>query len=380
LNIKEFTKENNGISGIYCWSCTINGRKYIGSSISIGKRISGEYTDFKKGNFCNSDLQVDWDANTEEDFDIAILETCEPDKLLVRECFWIKNTENTYNKALPVSEINLSSEDIERFFRFVDKKEISDCWCWTGSKDKDGYGRIGFKIDNKKKMFRANRLAYFIENPADDQHSIVCHNCDNPSCCNPNHLFLGTSSQNSKDCRNKGRQGSQKLNWEEVNKIREKYLEDVQIDQHELREWVLANFGHELPACYIIKVCENSKWRDDSYHPPSRVITQEIMDEIVSVFSGTNTSFSKISKYLKEKHGMGISHKKLVQFIPSNLFTNNTRKKLDWDSVNYIRELSSNGVNLVSIKKHLEANKSISVSENMIGLIVNNKSWVKEVI
>lgn len=77
-----------------------------------------------------------------------------------------------------------------------------DCWCWKGQRDKKGYGRIW--KDGKKKA--AHRVSWELVNDdpiPDGMH--VCHRCDNPPCVRPSHLFLGTHSDNMKDCAKKGR-------------------------------------------------------------------------------------------------------------------------------------------------------------------------------
>ena len=88
----------------------------------------------------------------------------------------------------------------ERFERSVDKSNLSGCWIWTGLKTGSGYGAINY---NNKKL-SAHRVAYQIykDDPGD---LLVCHKCDNPICVNPEHLFLGTNSDNAKDKQLKGR-------------------------------------------------------------------------------------------------------------------------------------------------------------------------------
>lgn len=70
------------------------------------------------------------------------------------------------------------------------------CWEWTGTRDKAGYGRFG-----KTSAHRAS-YATFV-GPIGALH--VLHRCDNPPCCNPRHLFLGTQTDNMMDKSAKGR-------------------------------------------------------------------------------------------------------------------------------------------------------------------------------
>ena len=94
---------------------------------------------------------------------------------------------------------------IETFLNKINKTN-SGCWIWQGCKNKDGYG---FFQANKEKL-RAHRWsAKYLGNMKIDG-LVVCHHCDNPSCVNPNHLFVGTVKDNNKDCQNKGRASGNK--------------------------------------------------------------------------------------------------------------------------------------------------------------------------
>jgi len=86
-------------------------------------------------------------------------------------------------------------KDLERFWTKVDIRNWDECWEWLAQKDKDGYGRI--KI--KKKCLRAHRFSFFIHNGFVDKNLYVCHSCDNPSCVNPHHLWIGTNRDNQND-------------------------------------------------------------------------------------------------------------------------------------------------------------------------------------
>lgn len=113
-------------------------------------------------------------------------------------------------------------------------KKVNGCWEWQGKLNNDGYGSFQKTINGIKTELRAHRRSYEIFRGEIPEGMQVCHSCDNPSCCNPEHLWIGTPKENTQDCIKKGRLNSQKraksagkIKEDEVREIRELYKQGV---------------------------------------------------------------------------------------------------------------------------------------------------------
>jgi hypothetical protein len=112
----------------------------------------------------------------------------------------------------------------DRFWSKVNVDTKSGCWEWTAGKTR-GYGRIGVN----GRMGYAHRVSWEIHYEEIPEGMFVCHRCDNPSCVNPDHLFLGTNNDNRQDSMRKGRilkgekHKSSKITREDVARLRKEY-------------------------------------------------------------------------------------------------------------------------------------------------------------
>ena len=114
----------------------------------------------------------------------------------------------------------------QRVWSRVPAKGSNDCWEWSGYRNEHGYGALKGRL--------AHRLVWQLERGPIPDGMNVCHRCDNPPCCNPAHLFLGTQSDNVHDMVSKGRRrggnvagernGASKLTDADVASIRERYV------------------------------------------------------------------------------------------------------------------------------------------------------------
>ena len=103
-------------------------------------------------------------------------------------------------RVLDLSNVDQTFRD--RFWSKVDIGGPDECWEWTAHRQRAGYGEFTVA---KGEFHTASRVSLALSIGALPVGMSACHSCDNPPCCNPAHLFLGTPADNTNDCIRKGR-------------------------------------------------------------------------------------------------------------------------------------------------------------------------------
>ena len=135
----------------------------------------------------------------------------------------------------------INQKKADRFWSRVDKSPT--CWIWKGARLMNGYGVVSL-CGNR---LTAHRASWFIAHgniPPTDIY--VCHKCDVKLCVNPDHLFLGTNSENIKDAIKKGRFNPKGMKGESHGRSK---LTTVQVQ-----------FLRSLPSLYNIRRKLAEKW------------------------------------------------------------------------------------------------------------------------
>lgn len=157
-----------------------------------------------------------------------------------------------------------SRGEIPLIDRFLPKitEDISGCWIWTARRDKLGYGWI--RLGYKKGVIPSHRASWMLfkgsipDGDGPKARTLILHTCDNPSCVNPDHLFLGNDADNCADRDKKGRQakgathGSARFSEDAVQEIRSLRKNGLTIKE------ISKNLN--APEGTIANICSGATW------------------------------------------------------------------------------------------------------------------------
>lgn len=177
--------------------------------------------------FCSRDCANEWQRRTQVERICSVCSTA----FMVKECY-VKRGQGQFC-SVECRNKGMTTPLETRFQSNLGPVTEGGCIPWIGYTNKHGYGQIGLGGHGSQRVF-AHRLAYEKANGPIRDGLCVLHRCDNPPCCNPEHLFLGTRAENMEDMDAKGRRRagvgerhrSAKLTAEAVREIRERRKRD----------------------------------------------------------------------------------------------------------------------------------------------------------
>jgi hypothetical protein len=152
---------------------------------------------------------------------------------------------------------NISRPSVEeRFWKYVNKTDY--CWIWSGGKYSNGYGSLAINTY----PVLAHRFSYELHFGKINPNLLVCHKCDNPSCVNPEHLFLGTQKDNLQDMIFKNRlnrkgekSNNHILSKDDVISIRKRYNEGGSVTE------IFNDYKNLIANRESIRsICKNLSW------------------------------------------------------------------------------------------------------------------------
>lgn len=115
----------------------------------------------------------------------------------------------TRSSSLGIPEgLPVVSSDLARYWAKVDRRGDDECWLWTASTFRNGYGQFRIQQpggDGKQQTCLAHRMAWQLSHGPVPAGQSVLHTCDVRRCQNPKHLFLGDHTANMRDAARKGR-------------------------------------------------------------------------------------------------------------------------------------------------------------------------------
>ena len=147
------------------------------------------------------------------------------------------------------------------FWNRVNVGKPDECWAWNGNSDELGYGLIHYH----RRKWRAHRLAYTLTKGEIPKDMIIMHKCDNPACCNPDHLSVGEHKDNVHDMMQKARMKGRRANALEPSlppKLTEQDVKDIRAE-YATGTTSYAQLGkkYNVHRLYVANVVKRKVWK-----------------------------------------------------------------------------------------------------------------------
>jgi hypothetical protein len=209
----------------------------------------------------------------------------------------------------------------ERFMERVRKTD--SCWTWIGGRDAYGYPMFRANIGGVlfKKGHRAS-FALFRGPVAEGMH--VCHACDNPSCVNPDHLFLGTNKDNMRDKIAKGRAQAPKGEDSPHATLTEEQAQTILLDA---RPYIVIAAEYGVAASTVGSIKNRVSWRHLSGEPAK---AKRIGQRGTACYRATLTDEAVRAIRASSERGKDLA----VKFGVSPQTITDIRKQRSWTHVN----------------------------------------------
>lgn len=194
-----------------------------------------------------------------------------------------------------------------RLLKRITVDPITKCWVYKGSSDRSGYGYFGALGQHF-----AHRVSYVVFKGPIPEGLLVLHKCDNPPCCNPDHLWVGTQLENQADMKAKDRQakgednGNSVITEETVLAIRKRFIKKR---GRQTRTDLAKEFG--MSRSQVSVIVSSEQWK----HVPSvQELTKQALETIVRKYVGRlsndyraiETVVEDLSRQINLEFGLGI--------------------------------------------------------------------------
>lgn len=242
---------------------------------------------------------------------------------------------------------------------FISKLEedlSTGCWNFTGFLEAGGYGKLSVGNNKNSRSVKAHRFAYYLFNQISPDVFQVMHSCDNPACCSPFHLSLGTHKQNMEDKTQKRRNNCARGEANNKTRFTDKDVVEIVLRYNKLRDYTAV--AREFDTVHgVIRSIILSNTRSKNAGLDSTLLI------------GNDSKDAPLTEYITGNTQPVNNHTTKLCY-QDRLGAANPNAKLTQNLVDLIRE------EYATVKNYNTLARKYNVSGVLVGLIIRNKIWV----